>query len=122
LIVKIDIPGWAIGKHIYIFAGAELLADKRAETYFENGKHKSRYFPLRIKTERCNGCGDCCSTVGINKTLLKDMQIALNKNSNNGCPFNSVDGCILRAWIPFACVKSVCSHYENCNEKLEEVR
>ena len=47
--ITIDIPEWAKDRNIYIMAGVEGLAVKRAADDF-----------ISIKTERCNYCGKCC--------------------------------------------------------------
>lgn len=100
-------PEWARGKHLYIFAGAELLGFKECiithsdRNEHGNITHITAYKQLRIKPEdgRCNGCGKCC----------------------NGCPFLKPQGCSFVQMIPFSCVKSICTDYEGCTEKLEVV-
>lgn len=100
--IEFDVPEWVIGKHIYIFAGAELLGIKEVKIVHENGKHVTKYLPLKIKPNegRCNGCGVCCE----------------------GCSSLSQDGCSLKAEIPFKCIRSICTHIEECSERLEEVK
>ena len=60
--IEFEVPEWAMGKHIYIFAGMELLGDKQVRVIHKDGKHATYYLPLRIKPAdgRCSGCGDCC--------------------------------------------------------------
>lgn len=47
--ITVEIPEWAEGRHLYLFAGMELLALKRA-----GEKH------VHVKAARCNKCGKCC--------------------------------------------------------------
>lgn len=99
--IEFEVPEWAIGKHIYIFAGAELLAKKEVIISHKNDEHVSEYLPLLLKPiyGRCNGCGECCK----------------------GCPFLNPDGCSFKGRIPFTCLKSICTEFEGCTEKLEVV-
>jgi len=46
------LPEWAEDRHIYILAGMERIATKKAN---EN--------VLWIKTKRCNHCGKCCMNI-----------------------------------------------------------
>lgn len=100
--IEFELPEWSIGKHIYIFAGTELLGFK--ECIISHDIHKNHiitYKKLRIKPKdgRCTGCGECCK----------------------GCTFLRPDGCSFKGWIPFSCAKSICSPYKGCTERLEEV-
>lgn len=99
--IEFEVPEWAIGKHIYIFAGSELLGEKQSIVVHEGGKHVTIHLPLKIKQKdgRCNGCGECCK----------------------GCPFITPNGCLFKNRIPFSCVRSVCTHFEGCTEKFVEV-
>lgn len=121
--IEFEVPEWAIGKHIYIFAGTELLGKKEVRIYHEDGEHKIRHLPLEMKQKdgRCNGCGSCCAATGIPQKLLDDMRDMLNNPREDGCPLLNEDGCIMKAWTPFSCLKSVCSAYEGCTEKLEVI-
>jgi hypothetical protein len=47
--VLIDLPDWVDERHIYIFAGVELAAQKLSFNNF-----------WQIKDTRCNQCGKCC--------------------------------------------------------------
>ena len=124
--ITLDIPEWAIGKHIYILAGQELLAIKEARVKKD---HTIFYLPLKVKPEkgRCVGCGSCCKS-GHSKFMLKRMYETLDKylekksfSSSSPCPYLGLEGCILGPWIPLSCVRSVCSSYDGCSEHLEEV-
>lgn len=44
----INMPEWAQERHIYVFAGIELLA------------YKLKGRELKVKTSRCSMCGKCC--------------------------------------------------------------
>lgn len=131
--VTFDIPKWAFGKTIHIFAGTELLANKefRREKNKVNGKIevKEHYLPLKIKSndERCNGCGDCCNTgLPMNKQQTIDLTDRLLKYLNKDdftkpCPILNENGCSLGPNIPFGCIRSVCSDFDNCTERLIEL-
>ena len=95
--LELEIPEWALGKHIYVFAGRELLAVKEVRTVHENGEHVTKYLPLKVKVSRCNGCGDCCFE----------------------CPFAGKNGCTTN--VPFDCVRSICSSFPNCTERFVEM-
>ncbi len=51
VLIQLEVPEWAEGRHIYIFAGREVVARKLIDKPFE------------IKTVRCNLCGECCHHV-----------------------------------------------------------
>ena len=97
---EIELPEWVIGKHIYIVVDNELFAYTEAIFTKENGKRVMKYSPLKIKTARCNGCGECC----------KD------------CVFIKNTGCGFGRQIPFSCLISDCSRHKtfpNCTERFE---
>lgn len=125
----IELPEWTKGKHIYIFAGTELLAFREVRITHEDGKHVSKYLPFKIKPDdgRCNpkSCkpNSCCTQGGLSKTQIGDILDALlNYDSNDpACPLLTDNGCLMKAWIPFSCAKSVCTAYEGCTERMETV-
>jgi len=124
--IELEIPEWAIGKHIYIFANEEILAIKEAKISKKDGEHILSYLPLKIKPEdgRCNGCGSCCSDGSpFSKNTILEMKKLLQtiKDYDNPCPFLTDKGCLLGTKIPFSCARSICSNYEECNEKMIEV-
>jgi len=97
MILKVKIPGWALGKPIYVIAGKELLAYQEAVIKHEDGQHVASYSSLKVKIERCNGCGQCC----------KD------------CVFVRSDGCPFGEQIPLKCVVSDCSNnFNKCTERF----
>ena len=118
--IEFEVPEWAIGRHIHIFAGVELLANKEVRIVHENGKHIAKYLPLKIKQAdgRCNGCGECCSDGGLNHIIIERIKKVINIETDK-CVFFSETGCILGAFKPFSCAKTVCSDYDNCSERLE---
>jgi hypothetical protein len=106
--IELEIPEWAIGKPIYVFANQELLAyslyiiEKLPE-------RKEYYTPLKVKTSRCNGCGDCC----------KDGS-PFGSERGEPCDHLTEHGCGFGPNIPFSCARSDCSkHYPNCTERFE---
>lgn len=124
--VEFEVPEWAIGRHIYIFAGAELLGRQECNiSHDKEGKHSISYFPLKIKPEngRCNRCGNCCITTGFMRSQLVEIKKALHgfKDYDGPCPFLTDEGCLLGARIPFSCIRSICTDYEGCTEMLEVV-
>lgn len=123
--IEFDVPEWVIGRQIYIFAGNELLADKRVQVHHENGKHIVSYLPLRLKPEkgRCTGCGSCCATTSFSRKTFIAMKKALHgfKDYEKRCPFITDDGCMLGPKIPYSCVRSLCTDYDGCTERLEVV-
>ena len=99
--IEFEVPDWAYGKRIYIFAGHELLGDKRTIVSHKDRKHVVGYQPLRIKPAdgRCTGCGTCCK----------------------GCTFITPSGCLLGSKIPHSCARSLCTGFDGCTERLEVV-
>lgn len=131
--VTFDIPEWAIGRHINIFAGTELLGKmqyiKHKIPLHYGGVYRSSYYkPLTIKNDesmRCSGCGDCCSTGGAfaHEDILHNMKERLNNytySQEGACVFYDTNtGCIMKGSIPFSCAKSNCEGWsDNCTEKL----
>lgn len=128
--IEFEVPDWAIGRTIFIFAGRELLAKK--ETIVEFNKQLKKHIinpiqPLQIKSKddyRCSGCGDCCSTGGspFPQKMLAEISYRLDNykyNKEGRCPLLGEDGCIMKGSIPFSCAKSNCEGWsENCTEKL----
>ncbi len=105
--LEIEIPDWAKGKHIYIFANEELIA---YSNYIIEKKPERReyYTPLKVKTARCNGCGQCCESGN-------------PFNADEGaCIFLKEHGCDLGHNIPFSCARSDCSiTFDKCSERFE---
>jgi hypothetical protein len=127
--VTFDIPDWAIGRHIHIFAGVELLGQmefRSEKIKTEDGvKRENHYMPLKMKVGRCNGCGDCCGTGGspFSFQLLEEIKQRLmfyeHQGTGTACPLLGDSGCILGSAIPFQCASSNCEGWsENCTEKL----
>lgn len=123
--IEFEVPEWAIRRHIYIFTGNELLAKKECRILHKNGEHVAEYLPLRIKPEngRCNRCGNCCQTTGFLRGHLIEIKKALHgfKDYDGPCPFLTDEGCLMGARIPFSCLRSICTDYDGCTEKLEVV-
>jgi len=115
--LAIDIPDWAIGGNIFIIGKRELLAYT-----FSTDKG---YTPLKIKTERCNKCGECCENLGspfsrkMFEGLLKRLQ-EYDFQEFGRCPLlDDEKGCILGSDIPLGCVISDCSRFDPCSESFE---
>ncbi len=134
--ISFEVPDWVKGRHIYLFAGTELLGKKefRKEKIRDNRGNiiiKNYYLPIKLKVKpqfRCNGCGDCCSTGGspFSQEMLSEIQFRLNdyqwQGSGTKCPLLDNNGCIMKGTIPFSCAKSNCEGWsENCSEKLIEL-
>lgn len=123
--IEIDIPDWAKERHIYVFAGDELLAFKEIRTVHHEGKHISIRQKTLIKDHdgRCTGCGSCCNTgTVIPSNLLLEMKkrLAEYEYAESGpCPFLEDEGCILGSVKPISCAMSICSSYDGCTEVLE---
>lgn len=113
-------------------AGTELLGQMEywVEKIRKNGKvtRNEYYLPYKHKSEngRCNGCGDCCST-GLPFSgdkaidIVNRLQDHIKNEFHGACPLLDEDGCSLGNNIPFACLRSDCSSFENCTEKLIEL-
>ena len=56
----VEIPDWAIGRHLYLFAGIELVA-------FQLQGEKE----ILLKSGRCSGCGKCCMSFVNHKFFFK---------------------------------------------------
>ena len=126
--IELDIPKWAKGKHIYVFAGRELLVQLDYLIKFIDGKHVGSYDVLKIKPEdgRCTGCGTCCETLGspFSQQGVIDLLDRLSKyefSDEGRCPFLGENGCSLGSNIPFSCARSNCQGMENCTEKLIDI-
>lgn len=138
--ITFEVPEWTLGKHLHFFrdekgnfivtAGTELLAVKEVRISHQNGEHVTSYLPLKVKPKsgRCSGCSECCEA-GSSKIILDLMFKTLGNylieqgefSNNKPCPFHSNQGCILRGWIPFSCVRSDCSSFSGCSEYFVEV-
>jgi hypothetical protein len=94
--IEVDIPDWADGKPIYVMAWKELLAYTQPIVKHRQGEHITKYDTLKVKTVRCDGCGECC----------RDCVFI----RSNGCPFGEQ--------IPLSCVVSDCSHMKDCSEEF----
>jgi len=122
--IELEIPAWAKNRHIYIFAGDELLAFKEVRIVHHEGEHVPIRQPLIVKTHdgRCTGCGTCCNTgTVIPSKLLQEMKIRLAEYEyaeSGPCPFLEDDGCILGSVKPISCAMSICSSYDGCTEVL----
>lgn len=123
--IEFEVPEWAIGRHIHIMAGVELLGQMefRREKNRINGnvEIKEYYLPLRLKPEngRCSGCSDCCNSGGP-RVLIEKLGLPYQKD--RPCPMLNKDGCSLGSAIPFSCASSNCEGWsENCTEKLIEL-
>lgn len=127
--IEFEVPEWAIGRNIYIFAGRELLGRKEAQVTHENGKHIVKYLPIMVKPAdgRCTGCSNCCKDNGLGVKMVEHItKLIIRKQKFNresqGCAFLGKDGCLLGSYIPFCCIRSVCTDWEGCTERLEVVK
>lgn len=113
--LKVKIPNWAVNKHLYVFAGTELLAYQDVYTLQTVVKGDSG---------RCSGCGECCEDGNpFNPHQWEEFIKRVGNYSYSQklpCPFlDPQKGCSLGNNIPFACSKAICSHYKKCTERLE---
>ena len=60
VVIHIEVPEWAIGRHVRVFAGVEQIAYKKVVSGFPNVK----YGKTMIKVGRCSMCGECCRRTG----------------------------------------------------------
>jgi len=105
--IEFDVPEWAIGKHIYLFANEELIG--YSKFIIEKKPQRRQYYtPFKIKSQRCDGCGDCCKS----GSPFSDKE--------GICPFYTDKGCKLGTKIPFSCARSDCSiTFKKCSERFE---
>ncbi len=96
--------------------------------FHENGKHMAQYSLLKIKpaTGRCTGCSNCCKDNGIGIKMVEYItKLIIHKQKFNkesaDCTFLGEDGCKLGSYIPFSCIKSICTDWEGCTERLEVI-
>jgi len=109
MIVEIEVPKWAIGRHIRVFAGVEQLAYKKVVEGFPNVK----YGATMIKASRCVKCGECCRRKGCSY---------LKHEVWNGVDVHVCDHTKLplgRAWV--CCIGSN-SNKEWCNIRYAEAK
>ena len=110
--IELDLPDWAKEKNIYIFANEELLAYK----WHNDDK-------VYQKTSRCSGCGQCCESGNpfnpIHWNFIKKIVEQSDFSDSEPCPFLGENGCLLGSKIPFSCVRSDCSHFDECTEEFE---
>jgi len=82
--ITIDLPKWAEERDIFIMAGMELVAVKRA---YSNDVY--------VKDVRCQKCGKCCEDVPENHFYEKGIDGHCIKLENGRC--------VEREYKPFAC-------------------
>jgi len=109
MIIRIDIPKWALDRQINILAGTECVAFSPPE------EDRSLY----IKSVRCSHCGECCQGV------TEDWIHGCDKDGNCSLLKKEVDGtysCIGNVYRPTACsIDSKTAPYtENCTLKFEK--
>jgi len=134
--ITFDLPDWAVGKHINVFAGSELLGRSQVRLVkkrLENGEmfRRTYYLPFEMKLkhdDRCSGCGACCESGGpfaelqMIAKIMKDYP-NLKPRDTTKCPMLGVGntGCMLGSAIPFSCVKAFCGGpkgFDKCTENL----
>jgi hypothetical protein len=104
--ITIDIPDWAEGRHIYIFAGIELLAYR----------HKGE--SLKVKTGRCSMCGGCCMGLG----EVSQPPLAIDGRCVNLVPDGPKLVCSLGSSRPFSCSAGVrLKNVKGCTETYAPV-
>lgn len=124
--IVIDIPEWAFGGNLYVISRKELLAYSHFERKKKGVYVTEKYTPLKIKTNRCNGCGYCCENLGspFSKKQHEAIQKQFQENTFQEfgrCPLLGDKGCILGKEIPLGCVISDCSRFEPCTESFKEI-
>jgi len=107
--IDVNIPDWAKGRNLRIFAGIELLAYKRPTDE-----------KWHVKVSRCNMCGKCCMNLP-DYHYLREWRDPETGN----CKYLEKRGdtyeCKLGMGRPFACCMSNPSRIEECSEKFEVV-
>lgn len=110
-----EIPEWALRRHIYIFAGREVIARKLVDG------------PLEIKTVRCNFCGECCHDVSSNWPFGRNEEGACAKLKYEKiihADGRVEEGYFCRAGgpiVPFTCCKGRHEDPEVCCVRFEAV-
>ena len=103
--IKINLPNWTEERTIYIMAGIELVA------------YKVRGKGWKVKIERCNMCGDCCTKVkGHPFPTIDGKCIYLQKEPGK----NQMWRCSLGIRRPFGCCVAVSQDNLRCTEKYED--
>lgn len=89
----------------------------------------TKYSPMKIKPidGRCTGCSNCCKDNGIGVKMVEYItKLIIHKQKFNkesaDCTFLGETGCKLGSYIPFSCIRSVCTDWEGCTERLEVVK
>lgn len=109
VLITLEVPEWAEERHIYVFAGREVIARKLVDK------------PLEVKTVRCNLCGECC------RNCSDDWMFGQTNGVCNHLRYERTpngDGwfCKLRGDIvPFTCCKGKYEDLEKCCIRFEEV-
>jgi hypothetical protein len=86
--IEIEIPDWAAERHLFIFAGIELLAYKKYGDDF-----------ISVKKERCNFCGACC------ENLPQDIHVPIDEKGTckNLVTYGNTKECKLGQERPWLC-------------------
>jgi len=102
--IILNLPDWVKEKHLYVLAGIELVAYK-----YKNEEWK-------VKTSRCNMCGECCKGFSDKKTFPP--------KENGTCIYLKKSGDIYECGLginrPFRCCVGV-SNLEKCTEEYEKI-
>lgn len=123
--IKFEIPKWAEKKNVTVFVGNELVAQYIPKRVINNRKqHVYVKVPLLVKSNRCEGCGECCESGApfTSEEVIEIIRRLKEYLPDTSCPLLTEEGCILGDRIPFSCARSDCSkHFSRCTERFEEI-
>ena len=105
--IELELPDWVETQRISILAGKELVASKVPDSKW------------KIKTERCNHCGECCLDAG-------DRRLPWGLDDEGKCNALIKEGnkwlCGAGLYMPYICLHDPSKkNFPSCNIEHKEI-